>query len=67
MVRLGALAVHVNTRFGPSEVGGLLRRSGAKVLVTQWGFAPVDFPGVLAAIPQSDLTALDGTKYADWD
>jgi fatty-acyl-CoA synthase len=38
--RLGALAVHINTRFRPAEVGSLLRRTRAGALVTQWGFAP---------------------------
>src|SRR5215470_5675270 len=32
--RLGALAVHINTRFRVAEVGNLLRRSGAAAVVT---------------------------------
>jgi fatty-acyl-CoA synthase len=56
--RLGALAVHVNTRFGASEVAHLLRRSQAIALVTAWGFAPVNFPELLAAIPAEDRSAL---------
>src|SRR5215469_7980336 len=40
--RLGALAVHVNTRFRTAEAAYLLRRSQATVLVTAWGFAPVN-------------------------
>ena len=35
--RLGALAVHINTRFRAAEVGSLLRRTRAIALVTQWG------------------------------
>src|SRR5215471_5533125 len=56
--RLGALAVHINTRFRVAEVGNLLRRSGAVALVTQWGFAPVDFPAIFAALPGEDRAAL---------
>jgi fatty-acyl-CoA synthase len=51
---LGALAVHINTRFRAAEVGNLLRRSRAAALVTQWGFAPVDFPAIFAALPPQD-------------
>src|SRR5580704_1686052 len=56
--RLGALAVHVNTRFRAAEVGSLLRRSRALALVTQWGFEPVDFPAIFAALPPEDRAAL---------
>ena len=34
VARLGALAVHVNTRLGPAEVGDLLDRTGARGLIT---------------------------------
>jgi fatty-acyl-CoA synthase len=56
--RLGALAIHINTRFRISEVGSLLRRSGAVALVTEWGFAPVDFPAIFSALPAEDRAAL---------
>jgi fatty-acyl-CoA synthase len=56
--RLGALAIHINTRFRVAEVGNLLRRSGAVALVTEWGFAPVDFPAIFAALPAEDRAAL---------
>lgn len=52
--RLGALAIHINTRFRVAEVGALLRRSRASALVTQWGFAPADFPAILASLPAED-------------
>ena len=58
--RLGALAVHINTRFRAAEVGNLLRRSRAVALVTQWGFAPVDFPSLFVALPAGDRAALSG-------
>jgi fatty-acyl-CoA synthase len=56
--RLGALAVHINTRFRAAEVGSLLRRTRAVALVTQWGFAPVDFPVIFAALPIQDRASL---------
>ena len=49
--RLGALAVHINTRFREAEVGSLLRRTRAVALVTEWDFAPVDFPAILSVLP----------------
>jgi fatty-acyl-CoA synthase len=52
--RLGALAVHVNTRFRSAEVGSLLRRSRAVALVTEWGFPAADFPSIFAALPAED-------------
>jgi len=56
--RLGALAVHINTRFRSAEVGNLLSRSRAVVLVTDWDFAPVDFPAILAGLPAEDRAHL---------
>lgn len=56
--RVGALAIHINTRFRSAEVGNLLRRSRAAALVTQWGFAPVDFPAIFAALPLEDRAAV---------
>jgi fatty-acyl-CoA synthase len=56
--RLGAIAVHVNTRFRTNEVGHLLERSKARVLVTAWGFAPVNFPALLAEIPAVQRASL---------
>ena len=56
--RLGALVIHINTRFRAAEVASLLNRSGAAVLVTEWGFAPVDFPTLLAGIAATDRPLL---------
>ena len=56
--RLGALAIHINTRFRTAEVGSLLRRSRADAVVTEWGFPPVDFPAILASLPTEDRAAL---------
>ena len=55
--RLGALAIHINTRFRVAEIGNLLRRSRAVALVTQWGF-PVDFPAIFAALAAQDRAEL---------
>jgi fatty-acyl-CoA synthase len=56
--RLGALAIHINTRFRSAEVGNLLRRSRAAVLVTQWGFPPVDFPAIFATLGPEDRASV---------
>jgi fatty-acyl-CoA synthase len=56
--RLGALAIHINTRFRVSEVGNLLRRSRAAALVTQWNFGPVDFPAIFSALSAAERAAL---------
>jgi fatty-acyl-CoA synthase len=56
--RIGALAIHINTRFREAEVGGLLRRTRAVALVIEWGFAPVNFPAIFAALPADDRAAL---------
>jgi fatty-acyl-CoA synthase len=68
--RLGALAVNVNTRFRSAEVGDLLARARARVLVTEWGFEPVDFPGILAALPadrRPDLAVVLGRGLPEGD
>ncbi|MGE4239393.1 AMP-binding protein [Ramlibacter sp.] len=46
--RLGAIAVSINTRFRSAEVGDLLYRSGAGVLVYWPGYKAIDFEGILA-------------------
>jgi len=56
--RLGALAIHINTRFRMAEVGNLLRRSRPVAMLTEWGFPPVDFPAIFAALPAQDRAAL---------
>lgn len=67
---LGAIAVAVNTRFRSVEVGDIVGRSGAKVLVYWPGFKGIDFAGILgevdpAALPGLEhLIALDGAPAA---
>lgn len=47
LARLGAAAIHVNTRFRAQEVAYLLERARPCAIVTQWGFAAGDFPALL--------------------
>jgi fatty-acyl-CoA synthase len=63
--RLGALAVHINTRFGTAEAAYLLRRSQASLLVTAWGFGPANFPELLEGVPMEDRRALQGVIGRD--
>ena len=55
-VRLGAIAVAVNTRYRAVEVADIVGRSGAKVLACAPGFRRIDFLSILANI---DPAALD--------
>ena len=56
--RCGVMAVHINTRFGAEEVGDMIARTGAKLLLTRPGFAAVDFRAIFAAIEPSKLASL---------
>ena len=49
-VRLGAIAVAVNTRYRAVEVADIVGRSGAKVLACAPGFRRIDFLSILAGI-----------------
>ncbi len=57
-VRLGAVAVAVNTRFRAVEVTDIVRRSGAKVLACAPGFRHIDFLSILAEIEPAALETL---------
>jgi fatty-acyl-CoA synthase len=57
-VRLGAIAVAVNTRFRAVEVTDIVRRSGAKVLACAPGFRRIDFLSILAEIEPEALDRL---------
>src|SRR5262249_49162303 len=39
-------------------IGNLLRRSRPVAMLTEWGFPPVDFPAIFAALPAQDRAAL---------
>ena len=56
-VRLGAIAVAVNTRYRAVEVADIVGRSGAKVLACAPGFRRIDFLSILAEV---EPAALDG-------
>lgn len=56
---LGAIAVAVNTRFRSSEVGDVLERSGAKVLILCPNFKGINFIEVLSQIDARCLTKIE--------
>jgi fatty-acyl-CoA synthase len=53
IARLGAIAVPINTRFAPGEVGYVLRHSRARALITLDRFRSVDFHAMLDGIVPS--------------
>lgn len=57
--QLGAIAISVNTRFRSAEVGDLVQRSGARVLVCWPGFKAIDFAGILAQCGADALKSLE--------
>lgn len=57
-VRLGAIAVAVNTRYRAVEVADIVGRSGAKVLACAPGFRRIDFLSILADIEPGALDRL---------
>src|SRR5580704_14313763 len=57
-VRLGAIAVAVNTRYRAVEVADIVGRSGAKVLACAPGFRRIDFLSILADIDPAALEKL---------
>ena len=58
-VRLGAIAVAVNTRFRAGEVEDVLGRTGAKALIMWPGFRGIDFPGILEEVDRAALARLE--------
>lgn len=56
--RLGAAVVAVNTRFKSAELGDILGRSGAKVLVYWPGFRGIDFSGILDGVDRASVRDL---------
>jgi fatty-acyl-CoA synthase len=57
-VRLGAIAVAVNTRYRAVEVADIVGRSGAKLLVCAPGFRRIDFLSILADVEPAALDRL---------
>jgi fatty-acyl-CoA synthase len=58
LARLGACAVHLNTRFGRAEVAALLTRTRPVAIATAWGFGAVDFPAMLAGLEAEAVSSL---------
>jgi fatty-acyl-CoA synthase len=56
--RIGAVVVALNTRFKSSELGDILGRAGAKLLVYWPGFRGIDFTGILDGIEPACLREL---------
>src|SRR5260370_38489264 len=50
LARIGAALVAGTTRFRAAELGPVLRRSGARVLVIEPSFKEIDLPAVLPAV-----------------
>ena len=57
-IRLGAIAVAVNTRYRAVEVADIVGRSGAKVLACAPGFRRIDFLSILADVEPVALDRL---------
>ena len=57
--RLGAVVVSVNPRFRAVEVGDIIERSGAKLLVLWPDFKAIDFMAILSEIDASALSAVE--------
>src|SRR5215470_11729694 len=57
-IRLGAIAVAVNTRYRAVEVADIVGRSGAKVLACAPAFRRIDFLSILAGIEPEALDRL---------
>jgi fatty-acyl-CoA synthase len=56
--RLGAVVVALNTRFKSAELGDILGRSGAKLLVYWPEFRGIDFTGMLEGVERACLRDL---------
>src|SRR5260370_22900809 len=64
-VRLGAIAVAVNTRYRAVEVADIVGRSGARVLAGAPGFRRIDFLWILADIEPAALDRLAAIIMVD--
>jgi fatty-acyl-CoA synthase len=64
-LRLGAIAVTVNTRFRSHEVGDVLHRTGAKALVLWPGFHVVPFLDIMAGVDPAAIERIDSIILYD--
>ncbi len=65
--RLGAIAVAVNTRYRAAEVGDILHRSRAKLLILWPGFRHIDFAEILERVDPALLGAVETVIVYDKD
>ncbi len=57
--RLGAICVNVNSRFRSAEVGDIVGRSGARLLVFWPGYRDIAFSDILAQVDPEVIAGLD--------
>jgi fatty-acyl-CoA synthase len=65
LARLGAIAIAINTKFRAEEVGDILERSEARVLVLWPGFKDIDFTGILTGVDADRLAGLETLVTVD--
>lgn len=65
LARLGAALVTINTRYRGEEVAYILRRSRARILVTQANFRGIDFLAILGTVEPAALPALEKIAVLD--
>ncbi|MDM0034343.1 AMP-binding protein [Variovorax sp. J22P271] len=65
LARIGAPLVAVNTRYRAHEVGYLLEKSCARLLVMQSNFHSIDFTALMADVPQAALASLTRIAMVD--
>lgn len=65
VARLGAIAVHINTRYGSHEIGNVVARSRASIVITQSAFGGIDLASTLGAIDPAQLARVDAIVFAD--
>ena len=66
--RLGAICVNVNSRFRSAEVGDIVGRSGARMLVFWPGYRDIAFADILAQVDPEVIAGLDAVvSYGEED
>ena len=65
LARLGATAIAINTKFRAEEVGDILARSEARLLVLWPDFKGIDFAGILEGVDADRLARLEAVVTVD--
>lgn len=65
LARIGAALMTVNTRYRAHEVGYILERSRARLLVMQMHFQSIDFAALVAAVPHAAAASLSRVAVVD--